>query len=137
MISIQIVQAGAPARRVRIDGQEARIGRESDNHLMLPDAKISKHHAIVRASDERIVIEDLKSTNGTYVNGSRLMAAREVNAADEIELGDYSLKVERASCAAKVAVQTTPASASNRRSSEPSSSPSDALRKRYADLQKL
>jgi len=137
MISIQILQAGASARRVRIDGQEARIGRESDNHVVLPDAKVSKHHAIVRASDERIAIEDLRSTNGTYVNGSRLLTPREIRAADEIAIEDYSLKVDGASCAAKVVVQTTPASTSIRRSSEPSSSPSDALRKRYADLQKL
>jgi len=137
MISIQIVQAGASARRVRIDGKEARIGRESDNHVVLPDAKVSKHHAIVRASDERIAIEDLRSTNGTYVNGSRLLTPREIRAADEIAIGDYSLRVDGASCAAKVVAQTTPASASIRRSSEPSSSASDALRKRCADLQKL
>jgi pilus assembly protein CpaF len=134
MISIQVTRAGAPARRVRIDGGEARIGRESDNHVVLPGAEVSKHHAIVRASDEGIAIEDLRSTNGTYVNGSRLLAPREVKEVDEIGICDYSLKVEGATYAAKVPAQTSSLSASARPS--PSSS-SDELRKRYAALQKL
>jgi two-component system cell cycle response regulator len=54
-------------------GTELSVGRAPDNDVCLPDLNVSQHHARVRANaDGVIVIEDLKSTNGIFVNGERV-----------------------------------------------------------------
>jgi hypothetical protein len=51
------------------------IGRRSDNHLVVDDARISRVHAQLRAVRGRYLIFDLDSTGGTYVNGERVRQA--------------------------------------------------------------
>jgi len=71
------------------------IGRDPGNKLAIDSAFVSKQHAVVRYIDGRYVIEDLKSANGTRVNGGRVDAAR-LQAGDRIEVGDEELTlVER------------------------------------------
>jgi len=54
-------------------GTELTIGRAPDNDVCLPDLNVSQHHARVSATaDGAIVIEDLKSTNGIFVDGERI-----------------------------------------------------------------
>jgi hypothetical protein len=71
------------------------IGRDPANMLAIDSTFVSKQHAVVRYVDGRYVIEDLKSANGTRVNGGRIDAAR-LQAGDRIEVGDEELAlVER------------------------------------------
>lgn len=51
------------------------IGRRSDNHLVLPDPRISRAHAQLRAVRGQYVLFDLNSTGGTTVNGHRVQQA--------------------------------------------------------------
>ena len=61
------------------------------------DPALSRHHARVRRTDEgRIVIEDLGSANGTFVNGTRINAPQVLSPGDRIELGDSVLQVASA-----------------------------------------
>jgi len=48
------------------------IGRRTDNHLVIEDARISRLHAQLRAVHGQYVIFDLDSTGGTWVNGERV-----------------------------------------------------------------
>ena len=48
------------------------IGRRSDNTVRLIDVKVSRNHAKILATAEGFLIEDLKSSNGTYVNGENI-----------------------------------------------------------------
>ena len=48
------------------------IGRRSDNKVRLIDAKVSRNHAKILATDEGFLIEDMKSSNGTFVNGKNI-----------------------------------------------------------------
>ena len=62
------------------------IGRNSDNDKVIPKAYISGHHARVTLLDDgEYSVEDLNSTNGTYVNGYRILRAR-ISAHDELRL---------------------------------------------------
>jgi hypothetical protein len=71
------------------------IGRDPGNKLAIESPFVSKQHAVVRYLDGRYVIEDLKSANGTRVNGGRVDSAR-LQAGDLIEVGDEELTlVER------------------------------------------
>lgn len=78
---------------VRIDGTLLTIGRAADNGLALDDAKVSRHHARLRARYGMLVLTDLDSTNGVRVNGVRV-AEVALGVGDRIEIGDTLLVVE-------------------------------------------
>jgi two-component system cell cycle response regulator len=70
-----------------LDGAETTIGRAKDAHVRLDEAGISRNHArIVRTDDGRFVAEDLRSTNGLFVNGARVQKAV-LGASDRIQVG--------------------------------------------------
>jgi adenylate cyclase len=78
--------ADQPATRWSIDG-EARIGRAPGNDVILPeDLQVSKEHALLFHGDGRWWIHDLKSVNGTFVNGRRVAQAA-LRDGDELALG--------------------------------------------------
>ena len=49
------------------------IGRDKDNDIQIDDPSVSSHHAKLVSFFKPTYIQDLRSTNGTYVNGSRIM----------------------------------------------------------------
>jgi hypothetical protein len=55
-----------------LDRTVVNIGRRSDNHLVLPDPRVSRAHAQIRAVRGQFVLFDLNSTGGTMVNGRRI-----------------------------------------------------------------
>lgn len=71
------------------------IGRNSEGAGRLADdPELSRHHAeIAREPSGEFAITDLSSTNGTFVNGTRLKAAAVLCVGDEIEVGGTTLKV--------------------------------------------
>ncbi|HYB30875.1 MAG TPA: FHA domain-containing protein [Solirubrobacteraceae bacterium] len=74
------------------------IGRTSEGPGRLADdPELSRHHAeIVRAPNGEFTINDLSSTNGTFVNGTRLNAAAVLVIGDQIEVGATKLVVRSA-----------------------------------------
>ncbi len=66
------------------------IGRRPDNHLVLDDPTVSGHHARITKIQAAYFIEDLKSTNGTQVNGQRT-DRRQLQDADVIAIGHFRL----------------------------------------------
>ena len=48
------------------------VGRMLDNHLVIDDPRVSRHHAQLRAVDGHFVLADLNSTGGIFVNGRRV-----------------------------------------------------------------
>jgi pSer/pThr/pTyr-binding forkhead associated (FHA) protein len=66
------------------------LGRSRACDLVLVDDSVSRRHAMVVWDGERIVLSDLGSTNGTFLNGRRIMRA-EVQPGDRLRLGDLDL----------------------------------------------
>lgn len=66
---------------------EASIGRSSDCNLVIASGSVSRLHARVIRQGRDFAIEDLGSSNGTFVNGARIEAARVLNDQDEVKLG--------------------------------------------------
>ncbi len=69
------------------------IGRQRDNQIQLNDLGISAHHARIFRGPEGYVVEDLKSRNGTWLNGTRIFHSILRNA-DEIRVGATDLRYE-------------------------------------------
>ena len=67
---------------------EIAIGRDPSNDIVINEAEVSRKHARLLFEDEVYVLEDLGSTNGTFVNGQRLMDPQELQSGDMILLGE-------------------------------------------------
>ena len=69
------------------------IGRE-DCEIVLADPEVSRRHATIRSLDDALAIEDLGSTNGTFVNGERLTGVSGLKDGDVITMANSALRVE-------------------------------------------
>lgn len=78
------------------------IGRHDNNDICIDNLSISGHHAQILKVDDKYYIEDLNSSNGTYVNGN-LIKKHQLSNGNEIRIGKYELKFQ------SDAVATTPA----------------------------
>jgi pilus assembly protein CpaF len=94
MFTIIISEKGGAERRESFDKNEINVGRVQGNDLMLPKGNVSKHHARLLYRDGRFIVTDLKSTNGTYVNGRKISQATIVREGDKIYIGDFVLRLE-------------------------------------------
>lgn len=70
------------------------IGRSRQCDISLLDPSISRKHVFITLDEGRVLLDDLGSSNGTYINGRRLTAQSEARHGDLIHLGDAELEVE-------------------------------------------
>ena len=85
-----LLDCGKVAKQLPLGKGRCVIGRAEDTDLTLISNDVSRHHAAVVFQDNRYVLEDLHSTNGTFVNGQAI-EHHTLNSGDEISVGDYSI----------------------------------------------
>jgi len=79
-------------RTVALPSVRLRIGRDQDNDLILAAEKtVSRNHAVLERFGEGWQIRDLRSHNGTFINGIRVTAAAPVQAGDVITVGTVAM----------------------------------------------
>ncbi|HSB89765.1 MAG TPA: FHA domain-containing protein [Anaerolineales bacterium] len=64
------------------------LGRDVTNDIVIGDAEISRQHSRITRTPGGMVLEDLGSTNGTFVNGDRLVSPRVLASADLVGMGE-------------------------------------------------
>lgn len=95
-VSVTVSEPSCPVRVETFSVCRIVIGRMPGNDLVLPKANVSKQHAQIETVSGVLVLTDLKSTNGTYVNGRRLEGPTVVGVRDRIVVGDYVLALSDA-----------------------------------------
>ena len=83
-----------PSQRFVFEKAEITIGRVPGNDLVLPHGSVSRRHARIVIKNERFILVDLKSTNGTFVNGRRLTSPLVISEHDQIAIGQLRLTIE-------------------------------------------
>jgi FHA domain len=96
----KLVVVASPALRIgeehAIDSGPLLVGREAENDIALGrDEFTSGRHARLEPRRDGVWIEDLGSTNGTFVNGVQLTAPRKLSSGDVIRVGETDLRFER------------------------------------------
>lgn len=84
---------GADLVRVAVRGGTTRIGRTLDNDIVLHDGQVSRHHGQIGARLGMLVYTDLGSTNGSFLNGSRVTEIA-LGTGDVLQLGRSTVTIE-------------------------------------------
>ena len=97
-----VVLSGPQAREAFDLGPgELIVGREEGSAIWLWDPKVSHNHALLRRQGDQVVIEDLRSTNGTLVNGAGISVPTALAPGDVITVGDVQLRLESGSASSE------------------------------------
>jgi ABC-2 type transport system ATP-binding protein len=86
-VELRVIAGPDAGMSVPLDG-EVVLGRDTTLTHPLADLEVSRHHARVALRDGQLQVEDLGSTNGTFVNGERVQVSLQLTAGDKIQLGD-------------------------------------------------
>lgn len=78
-------------KEVQISKDRTTLGRRPYNDIVIDNLAVSGEHAVIQMTGDQVFLEDLNSTNGTYVNG-RAIKRQQLQSGDEIEIGKYKIK---------------------------------------------
>jgi hypothetical protein len=90
---LTVANGEAAGTVVALTENEYRIGRQRDNDIQLGDLGVSGHHARIYRGPDAYIVEDLKSRNGTWVNGVRVFHSS-LTDGDTLRLGETDLKYQ-------------------------------------------
>ena len=93
MPKLSLMFEGKTVKEVPIGNRPITIGRSPDNDLPVDNLAVSNHHARVYYEGARLVVEDLDSLNGTFVNDLRIERAT-LHDGDSIHVGKHYIKVD-------------------------------------------
>ncbi len=94
------------------EGDEIVIGRVTQkvrDEIVLPKKNISRKHCRIFRDDDEVMVEDMGSVNGTWVNREKLTGAKVLSLTDKVHVGDYVLSLEEQAEAADAPVPPPPA----------------------------
>jgi len=106
MSQILVFLPNGQSRAVRLDRPRMHIGRAPHNAIVLPDLRVSAVHALLQHTASGWWIEDLGSTNGTWVNDQRVQSSLWL-AQDVVRIGACTLRLLLAADAVRPARSTS------------------------------
>ncbi len=108
MLILTLAEKGGDSKDLSFDKTEIRVGRVRDNDIVLPKGNVSKHHCRLLLQNGQLLVEDLGSTNGTYVNGRKIAEATSISTSDKVFVGDFAIRVTGGVRAAEPQLGSTP-----------------------------
>jgi pSer/pThr/pTyr-binding forkhead associated (FHA) protein len=93
--AVAIVEGGNKGEVISLDQAPLLIGRGNDAAIRLDDDYVSTRHARIGASGDQWYVEDLGSTNGTYVGNSRISQPTAISLGTQIRIGKSILELRK------------------------------------------
>ncbi len=91
--AISITLNAKEVDRKVLDQEIIAIGRDMDNDIVINNLAVSRCHAIITVLDDKIVVKDMASSNGTFINGKKIEESV-LNAGDLMLIGKHILRLE-------------------------------------------
>ncbi|MBI5759918.1 MAG: FHA domain-containing protein, partial [Planctomycetales bacterium] len=85
---LKVLKGGCPGQILELHGDRMVMGRHPNCQIVLENAAVSRTHAQIIASHGALYVEDLRSRNGTFVNGERIRGRTEIHDNDQIRVCD-------------------------------------------------
>jgi pSer/pThr/pTyr-binding forkhead associated (FHA) protein len=82
-----------PGKTFPLEREEMFMGRDLANEITISDPEVSRRHARFIMQDDTIMLEDLGSTNGTFLNGERISTPQQLRLGDVVTLGENIVMV--------------------------------------------
>jgi len=92
--SLKVVGGKNDGREIAIKVSKFIIGRGEEAHLRSSSDLVSRQHCAIRVRDGKVTIEDLKSRNGTYVNGQKIKGVHIAKPGDKLRVGRLQLEMQ-------------------------------------------
>jgi pSer/pThr/pTyr-binding forkhead associated (FHA) protein len=108
MAKLVILNQGMTGRAHELNVDRTTIGRVEDNTFQIADPSVSSHHCEVHLRGSEILIRDLNSTNGSFINGEKITETI-LKPGQTLRLGQVELKLEAEGAAAAPSLPTAPA----------------------------
>jgi predicted component of type VI protein secretion system len=86
-----IKQGPVPGKVFELAKQVITIGRDVKNDFVINDAEVSRSHVRLTLQSDGVLVEDLASTNGAFINGQRITNAKSLRPGDVLGLGETVL----------------------------------------------
>jgi len=99
---LRVIRGGEPGKLHELQGERTVLGRHPNCHVVFDNGAISRHHAQILESHGSYYIEDLRSRNGTYLNGDALEGRTELHDGDQVRLCDVVVAVELSRSSSKL-----------------------------------
>jgi pSer/pThr/pTyr-binding forkhead associated (FHA) protein len=112
-----------PGATFTLEGDQLNIGRDSSNEIVINDAEVSRRHSRLTFQGGKYVLEDLGSTNGTFVNGQRLAGPRVLKAGEVVSFGEQIVLVFEVTTNDPGATMVSPRAAAVPSASRPATPP--------------
>jgi pSer/pThr/pTyr-binding forkhead associated (FHA) protein len=93
MAKLVVLSAGMAGRSHELKVDKTTVGRVEDNTFQIAEASVSSHHCEVLLRGSDVVIKDLNSTNGTFINGERITESV-LKPGQILRLGQVELRLE-------------------------------------------
>ena len=93
-VRIQGVRLIGPGGPIRLGLGTFKVGRAVDADVRLEDRQVSRTHALLIVEETSIAIEDLKTVNGTLLNGLEVKGREPLKAGDVVRFGESDYRIE-------------------------------------------
>ena len=93
LVKLRVMQGAQAGREVIIPVAEFLIGRGEECHLRPRSDAISRRHCVIVVNDKEVVLRDLGSKNGSYVNGQRVEGSCVVQPGDHVQVGPLQFEL--------------------------------------------
>ena len=104
MAKLVLLSEGLTGRSYELKTEKTTVGRVSDNAFEIPEASVSSHHAEIHLRGHDVLVKDLNSTNGTFINGEKVTEAI-LKPGQILRLGMVEMRLETGEAAAAMKKQ--------------------------------
>jgi pSer/pThr/pTyr-binding forkhead associated (FHA) protein len=96
-MALKLIERGpgpGQKREILVTKDEFLIGRGTDSDLRLNAGAVSRHHCLLHLRADEVTVNDLGSSNGTFVNGQRVRSQAVLHHGDQLRVGSFDFEVE-------------------------------------------